>query len=132
MTVQSGKLDLEYHKLHQIDLFQQQKIVVLLIDEMYTAQCVKYDNGTFVGGTENGSPAKTVFAFMVQPLAGKYKDVVCLIPVNKLDPALLRTWLDRVMVACNDMFLVLAISTDNHVCSRLVIVFHLIQVFLHM
>ena len=130
MTVQSGKLDLEYLKLRQMDLTDQQKIVVLLIDEVYTAQRVEYNNGTFVGVTENGSPAKTVLAFMVQSLAGKYKDVVCLIPVNKLDTALLRTWFDRVMVALDDMFLVLAVSTDNHVCNRLVIVFWLIQIFL--
>ena len=38
VTMQSGKLDLEYLKLHQIHLSQQQKIVVLLIDEVYTAQ----------------------------------------------------------------------------------------------
>ena len=130
MTVQSGKLDLEYLKLRQMDLTDQQKIVVLLIDEVYTAQRVEYNNGTFVGVTENGSPAKTVLAFMVQSLAGKYKDVVCLIPVNKLDTALLRTWFDRVMVALDDMFLVLAVSTDNHVCNRLVIVLWLIQIFL--
>ena len=41
MTVQSGKLDLEYLKLRQIDLSQQQKIVVLLSGEVHTAQRVE-------------------------------------------------------------------------------------------
>ena len=69
-------------------------------------------NGTFVGVTEDGSPAKTVLAFVVQSLADKYKYGVYFIPVNKLDTALLRAWFDQVMVALNDMFQVLAVSTD--------------------
>lgn len=121
MTVQSSKLDLEYLILRQTDLTPQQKVVVLMIDEVYTAQRVEYSNGSFVGLTEDGLPAKTVLAFMIQSLAGKYKDVVCLIPVNKLDTVTLRTWFDKVMDALDDFFFVVAVSTDNHVCNRYVI-----------
>ena len=120
MTVESGKLDLNYIKLRQTSLTDQQKTVVLIIDEVYTAQRVEYGNGSFIGLTKDGLPAKTVLAFMIQSLAGKYKDVVCLIPVNKLDTGLLRTWFNRVMDALNDHFLVVAVSTDNHVCNRYV------------
>jgi len=71
--------------------------MVLIIDEVYTAQRVEYTNGSFIGLTEEGMPAKTFLAFMVQSIAGKYKDVICLVPVNRLDTALLHLWFDKVM-----------------------------------
>ena len=43
---------------------------------------------------------------------------MCLIPVQKLTTALMKTWFDRVMVALNELFLVVAVSTDNHICNR--------------
>ena len=75
-----------------------------MIDEVYTAHRVEYCNGAFVGLSENGNPAKTVLTFMIQSAHGKYKDVVCVVPINKLDTGLLRVWLDKVMNALNDFF----------------------------
>ena len=57
---------------------------MLLLDEVYTAQQVEYSDGSFVGLTEDSVPARSVLAFMVQSICGKYRDVVCLIPVIKL------------------------------------------------
>ena len=42
------------------------KAVTLLIDEVYTANRVEYQNGTFVGLTEDGACARKVLTFMVQ------------------------------------------------------------------
>ena len=89
-----------------------------MIDEIYTASRVEYSNGSFIGLTEEGVPAKTVLAFMVQSMRSNYKDVVCLVPVNKLDTAILRRWFDTVMTAIDELMLVLAVSVDNHVCNR--------------
>ena len=89
-----------------------------MLDELYTAQRVEYTNGSFIGVTEGGASAKTVLTFMIQSVKGKYKDVVSLIPIHKLSTALLRKWFDLVMSALNDLFLVVAVSADNHVCNR--------------
>ena len=75
---------------------------------------MEYNNSSFVGLID-GRPAKTVHAFIIQSVAGKYKDVVCLIPVNKLNTPLFRHWFDCVLDGINDLFLVVAISVDNHV-----------------
>ena len=40
--------------------------------------------------TEEGLPVKTVLAIIAQSTCAKYKGVVCLIPVYKLDSNLLR------------------------------------------
>lgn len=121
LNVESRKMDLDYLRVHCKDLPEKEKIVVLIVDEVYTAQRVEFTNGSFVGLTEEGTQAKTVLAFMVQSIYGKYKDVVCLIPVKKLDTDLLKTWMYKVLSALNDIFLVVALTADNHVCNRQVL-----------
>ena len=96
----------------------QQRTVTLLIDEVYTAKRIEYSKGAFVGITEEGTAGKTVLTFMIQSSCSKYRDVVCLIPVDKLDTNLLHFWFNKVMSALNDLVFVVAVSVDNHVCNR--------------
>ena len=92
--------------------------VVLIVDEVYTAQRIEYCNGQFIGLTKDGTLSKTVLTFMVQSIHSKYRDVVFLVPISKLDSGLLREWFCKVMEGLKDFFLVLAVSADNHVCNR--------------
>ena len=73
-----------------------------MINEVYTAQRIEYSNGYFVGLTEEDKGAKTVFTFMILSVPHKYKDVVCLLPVNQLGTEFLKKWFDKVVVAPND------------------------------
>ena len=59
--------------------------MTLMIDEVYAAPRVEYSNGAFVSVTETGFQEKTMLTFMIQSTCAKYNDVVCLIPLNKLD-----------------------------------------------
>ena len=52
------------------------KIVTLMINKVYTANQIEYSNGTFVGGNNDGEPAKTELTFVVQSACSKFKDVV--------------------------------------------------------
>ena len=69
---------------------------MLLLDEVHTAQHAECNDGSFVGLIGDSVPAKTVLAFMVQSICGKYRDIVCLIPVNKLNTDTLSHWFNRV------------------------------------
>ena len=117
-TVSGGSIDLEYLKCKSNSLTVKEKMVTLMIDEVYIAERVEYSNGSFIGITENGTPAKTVLGFMIQSIYCNYKDVVCLIPISTLDTAALHSWFNKVMVALGTIFHVVAVSTDNHICNR--------------
>ena len=71
---------------------------------MYTPQRVEYCNGSFIEQTEDNLPAQTVLTFMVQLTCCTYKDVVCLVPINKLDTASWRFWFDKVVMALSNIF----------------------------
>ena len=70
---------------------------MLLLDKVFMAKCVEYSDGSFVGLTEDGVPAKTVLAFMVQSKCGKYRDVVSLMPVNKLNTDTSSHWFNKIL-----------------------------------
>ena len=65
------------------------KSVTLLIDEVYTANRVDYQNGTYVCLTKDDACAKTVLTFMVQSVCKNYKDAFYLVPAEKLETSLL-------------------------------------------
>ena len=55
---------------------------------------------------------------MAQLTCSTYKDVVCLVPINKLDTASLHFWFDEVVMALSNIFFIVAISTGNHICNK--------------
>ena len=130
-TVETGEITLNYLHQRTVNLTSEQKIVTLLVDEVYTAQRVEYSNGSFVGLTADGAPAKTALTFMVNSTCSNYKDVVCIIPVNKLNTKILCSWFKRVMFALDKFFLVIAVSVDNHICNRCVFVSYFFGNFLN-
>ena len=85
LAVKSGSLDISYLNQRLADLTKQEKLMTLMIDEAYTARRIEYRNRAFIKITEDGIPAKTVLTFMIQSSFCKYQDVVCLVPVDKLD-----------------------------------------------
>ena len=54
MSVETSFLDLSCLTARTKDLLEECRIVVLMIDQVYTAQRIEYSNGNFVGLTEEG------------------------------------------------------------------------------
>lgn len=78
------------------NLSDRERIVVLMIDEIYCAQRVEYVGGKLYG-LEDGKPVKTVLAFMIKSIAGQYIDVVALFPITRLDASVLMTQYTKVL-----------------------------------
>ena len=117
-SIETGRLDFNYLRRRTMGLSSEGKVVTLIIGEVYTAQRVEYNNGSFVDVTDNSTSSKTVLAFMIQSTHGKYKDIACLIALSKLDPKIHQKRFDKVMVALNKILFAVDISIDNHICNR--------------
>ena len=57
-------------------LSDREKVVNLILDEVYSANRVEYSNGTFYG-YENQTVTKTLLGFMIKSVGGKFMDMVC-------------------------------------------------------
>ena len=98
ITVKADHVDLRYLK-RRVESLSNEKICMLLIDEIYTAKRIEYSNGCFYGITENGEKTKTVLVFMLQSLQCKYRDVVKLVPTDLLTVSFLHKHFETVMEA---------------------------------
>ena len=60
-AVSSGQIDVEYLSQKTQNLPSGEKIIALIVDEVYVAQRIDYTDGEFVGLAADGSSAKRSF-----------------------------------------------------------------------
>ena len=63
---------------------ERDKIVSVVMDEVYVAGKVEYTGGKCFG-CENGIPTKTLLGTMLKSVAGRYQDIVSLTPLTRID-----------------------------------------------
>ena len=108
-----------YLKLRVSKLNEFQRTVVLMIDEIYVAKRVEFSGGDVTGLTGDGSVASTLLRFMVKSVAGKYKDIVGIYPMNKLTAEKQNNCYLEVMELLRSVSLnVVAVCTDNAATNR--------------
>ncbi len=104
---------LSYLKARSKSLTEEQKLVILLIDEIYCAQKLEYASGK-IHGLDKGELSKTLLSFMIKSVRGNYSDMVALCPTKNLDAEKLQSETAKVLDALESLgFDVLLISTDN-------------------
>ena len=89
-SVDSGMSDAteRYLKMRFSKLNDREKVVNLIVDEVYSSKRVEYSGGK-IYGYENQAVTKTVLCFMIASVGGRYHDVVCMCPIDKLDADIL-------------------------------------------
>lgn len=102
-------------------LTQHQKVVSLMIDEIYVKEGTHYKNGHIHGFAETSKEndpaafARTTCAFMIESLFGPMKEVVRLLPINSIDADTLRTAvIDVITFLQAKGFTVVIVSADNN------------------
>ena len=82
-----------------------ERIVTLLLDEIYVQKLVEYSgsSGQIVGLTSEQTTASTVLCFMVCAVAGQYRDMVAMCPMDKLDAAKLHSAVMEVLRLLDDV-----------------------------
>lgn len=91
----------------------------MIIDEIYIARRVEYSSGEVLSLTADGNVASTLLCFMVKSVAGKYKDIVAIYPMDRLTAMKQKQCYDDVMTLLHQTDLnVVAISVDNASTNR--------------
>lgn len=116
--VSLNNMDIDYITFRTKNLSDRDRLVTLMIDEIYTAARIEYHNGRFIGMTEDGNVGKTVLAFMVESLTADYRDVVKLIAVDSLTSQQLRCYFDVLLSRLDKHVFVVAVLVDNHAVNR--------------
>lgn len=110
----------KYLKIKCEKLSEQEKYVILILDEIYVFQNVDYQNGKFTGlVTSSNEVATTVLCFMVKSISAQYCDVIAMIPLRGINVNIVREnchlALDLLM---KSGLHVVAIVCDNHPVNR--------------
>lgn len=97
-----------------------EKVVVLLIDEIYISSKLEYRDKAIVGSSINNDEiAKTVLAYMICSAFGSFQEIVKLLPVQNIKGTeMVPITLDIVKFVQQCGFEVICIVTDNHRINR--------------
>lgn len=115
----NNNIDKEHRYLSYLssNLNDREKIVCLLVDEIYIKAGLQYKSKNVTGYAENNVSefAKTIQTFMISSPFGHFKEVVRLVPVSKMTGIQLSdTILETVNLIQKYNFKVLCIITDNN------------------
>ncbi|GBM71630.1 hypothetical protein AVEN_269185-1 [Araneus ventricosus] len=101
-------------------LSPREKLICLLIDEIYVNPGLNYKGGKLVGKAENANQqANTIQAFMITSLFSKYKEIVALVPMKNQTADDLYCQTLKVLQMLNDCkYNVLCLISDNNRINR--------------
>ncbi|KAF2889124.1 hypothetical protein ILUMI_17049, partial [Ignelater luminosus] len=90
------------------------------MDEIHLKENLDYKSGNIVGNAFNDEKlAKSAHVFMISSLMSPYKEVVHILPVNKMTGEVLHTFLKNIVIALHHIgFEVLGVVSDNHSINR--------------
>ncbi|GBM68737.1 hypothetical protein AVEN_272226-1 [Araneus ventricosus] len=97
-----------------------EKLICLLIDEIYVNPGLNYKGGKLLGKAENANQqANTIQAFMITSLFSKYKEIVALVPMKNQTADDLYCQALKVLQMLNDCkYNVLCLISDNNRINR--------------
>lgn len=107
---------LSYIKEKQKSLKSNDCYITVMVDEIHIKPYVDYKGGNIVGvAYDSTNLASTAHVFMIQSLCSSFKDVVHILPVNKMDGNKLFEIIKTVILGLETIgFKVVAIVTDNN------------------
>ena len=116
LQVNSGLDDgtMTYLSMRMKKLEPRQRLVNLAMDEVYTAQSVELAGGRLYGETA-GVVTKTLFCTHINSIAGKYEDMISMLPVPHVTRDDIEETFNKVLKGLTQIgFKVVSVTTDNH------------------
>ena len=91
-----------------------ERLVNLAMDEVYTAQCMELAGGRMYSQAA-GNITKTLFCAHINSVAGKYEDMVSMMPVSHVTAADIDQTFHNVLTGLTELgFKVVSVPTGNH------------------
>ena len=84
VDMEIGESTKPYLRARKSKLQSKDLLASVLIDEIYSSKQVQCVNGKFYGN-EEGSVTKTLLCFMIKSVAGKYRDIIAMLPCSTLN-----------------------------------------------
>ncbi len=113
-----SKSTISYLKARVQKLSKRERLVIMLLDEIYTSQRLEFQGGKLFGYDE-GLPTKTMLCFMLKSVGGQYRDVVALFPIKNVNSELLKDIHDQMLPELTTLgFNVIGLSADNYSANR--------------
>ena len=113
VDLELGESTKAYLKARRAKLKPKDFLVNVLIDEVYTVKQVRYVNGKFYG-REESNIMKTLLCIMIKAVAGKYKDVIGLVPCLTPDAKKQHELWIKILPACKIGFEPIITMTDGN------------------
>ena len=89
-----------------------------MIDEIYLSKRIEYSVGKVLGLTSESKAATTMLCFMIKSIAGNYKDIVAMYPVQGLNSNKILQCYNEVNELIHTIgFNLVGISVDNASCK---------------
>lgn len=101
-------------------LAQEDKTIVLMMDEIHLKPYMDFKSGNIVGQAFNSEECATsAHVFMISSIRSSYKDVVHILPVKKIDSLTLFNFVKVIIIGLEKIgFEVLAIVSDNNAINK--------------
>ena len=113
-TLTLSETTVAYLKARYSKLHDREKVVSILMDEVYSQVTVQYVSGKFFG-IENGQFTKTLLSVMLKSIAGKYRDIIVMAPVVNISAEKLYEVWKNVAKAISEIGFDIAVTmTDGH------------------
>lgn len=116
LQVKSGldSATMTYLSMRVGKLEPRERLVNLAMDEVYTAQSVELAGGRVYGETA-GMVTKTLFCSHINSVAGKYEDMISMLPVPHVTRDDIEKTFNKVLKGLTELgYKVVSVTTDNH------------------
>ncbi|XP_040575184.1 uncharacterized protein [Lepeophtheirus salmonis] len=110
---------MDYLKSRVESLSEKDKLVSIIIEEVYSSQRVEFSGGNFFGCDSNGNYSKTILCFMVKSVLGNYSDMVAMVPITNISSSIIKQYYMKVLQLVTKVGLEpVATITDAHASNR--------------
>ncbi|XP_042913759.1 uncharacterized protein [Parasteatoda tepidariorum] len=116
---QSDEYFLKYIQQKFKFLNEDDKTVLIMLDEIHIKEYFDYKSGNIVGTSYDGNCTSSAQVFMLKSVLSSYKDVVHVLPVKKITGEILHEFLNKVILGLEELgFFVISVTTDNNSINR--------------